>query len=267
MVFLLVHWDAVDPLCKIPRGFEVQIFENRNVKFTKHVRTSLPLLEREGHVYQNLLDFERKKYRQLGDHKATQTFYQLSRSVSEQSLRSSKCSSSHPINIEEAVEDKNKEGNITKESPPETKITNDENADPQLSGEDEYFYDEDYKEQADSFNRNEAMLERVAKVGWSYTPSTVSPRIGWNIIKESYNLSFDNNESDCEEPKAQKPEEPTDEKHNQKSVISLQSIQSKLKFFKKMRPSRCGVKKSTSTQDAPSKIKYKKMDCSRNNSF
>lgn len=248
----MLHWDTLVSLCKTPKGFKIQTFENTKVEYrTKIVRTTLPVLE--GNVLKSLLlDFERKKRQRCAVHKTTQTIYQ------KDSERSFKCSS---LKAQESDERSSEEGNSKKESPLTTKI---KNVSPEVSGDDEYFYDEDYKEQANSFS-HEATLDRIAKVGWTYTPST-SPRIGWNINKANYNLSFENIEAESVE-EAAAPQEQTNEKRSQKSVVSLHSMPSKLKFWKKMRMSLCSVKKSTSTEDTACNIKYKKMESSRNNSF
>lgn len=217
----MVHWDVLRPLCKTPKTFKMQTFENGDVCFGKIRRvTSVTIFKR------NLIE-NNKRYHQSA--KAIQTVPQ-----------------------ERFDHD---EGDVLEKSPPpETKID-------EISGEDEYFYDEDFKNLENSFSGNQTVLTGMVEsnnVGWTFTPpptSTPLP-IGWNIDKNNHKLNVNDNEN-CDDG-FKTPEK--------KSVISLQSIQSKLK---KIRSSFCGgVKKSNSSEYyAPCKIKYKKMDSSRNNSF
>lgn len=273
MIFMMIHWDSLSYLCITPKGFEIQTFENKNIKFAKLVRTSLPFVGTTFDGNRNyLFELDDWKKRSCAISKATQTSHQLSRSISEQSVRGSKISlqAEHPVSRGVDDEERNKEENIEKASLPEGKLGEDENLTPRFSGEDEYFYDEDYKEQSNALDQSEALLDKVAKLGWTYTPPVASPRIGWNINKENYNLSFDNNESEGEAKSTELLETPqaqSTEKSSQKSGVSLQSIQSKLKFLKKLRPSLRHVKKSPSAHDTSCNIKYEKMDSCRTASF
>lgn len=210
----MVHWNVLRSLCKTPEAFKIQVFKDEEVTFTKMIHTSLPLLKTEN-LYQKLLDL--KNLRTQNYDKAIQT---LSCSViSDGSVKVSRCSST-TTNI-------NRESNIKKSKTSDT---------------DEYFYDEDFKNRENSFNQ---------QIGWTYTSSAPStPRIGWNINKNDYNLSFDNNESD---------KKSEDEKKS--SLVSLQN------FFRKIRPSLCSIKKCNNNNNSSCSVKYKRMVSSRNNSF
>lgn len=211
------------------------------------IRTSLPLLQREQKIYQKLfIDFDKLKTQSYAQDKEVQ--YSVSERTVTVSKRSSETTISHTdifdeSNISQKIYEEdinNQESNFKKQSPPKTKVPS------QISGqEEEYFYDEDFKNPEASFS------QPATNVGWTFTrPNTPSPRIGWNIHKDDYKLSFDNNESESEAK--------TCEKH---SRLSLHN------FLKKIRPSMCSVKKTESLLHAPSNIKYEKMDSSRENSF
>lgn len=244
----MIHWSVLRPLCKTPEGFELQTFGSKSVTFTKMIRTSLPLLQTEQRIYQKLLlNFENIKNQTYTQDKEVQ--YSVSESTVKVSKRSSETTISHSDiskanNMRSYYEEefKNKDNNFKKQSPPKAKLSS-------QGEEEDYIYDEDFKNQENSFSRC------ATNVGWNFEPpKTSSPRIGWNINKDNYKLSFDNNESESEARNLDKQSE-------KRSRLSLHN------FLKKLRPSLCSVKKAESLLDAPTNIKYKKMDSLRNNSF
>lgn len=128
-----------------------------------------------------------------------------------------------------------------------------------LSCEDEYFYDEDYKDQENT----SSLLEKVSKVGWTYTPPSPTPnppQIGWNVDSEQYNLCFD--DSEVKSIEDIDVGEEAQERASQKCVI-----QSKFRFLKKLMPTFSGLKIPSSNEDATCKIKYKRIKRSRSMSF
>lgn len=149
----------------------------------------------------------------------------------------------------------------------------------------DYQYEESARSVSNSpvlFCKDNQLKERITKIGWTYTPpnetNIVKERIdnktpNWTIPKENYNIYFTENNNEpnnlnegCEaaatsdsteilsEPLPERQSSRQSTLLRNRSLTTLRTLKTKLSFLRAI-----GIKKSNSTDDVVSSIKYKKM--------
>lgn len=142
-------------------------------------------------------------------------------------------------------------------------------------------------------NSSTSLLDKVAKIGWTYTPpndtktqeeemnpnvslSKPTQIVSQNVCEGKYNLFFDdiseerqdNREMGTYNESTEILSEPPPELHSslinlsqsRKSLIKLPRIKSRFGFLRMLTPKASMLQKSTSTSDVSSTIKYRKMN-------